>query len=127
MSLQYVGLKEINGPLVVLDNVDNVAYDEVVDIRLDDGTRRIGRVVEIAGRRAVLQVFEGTKGLSLKNTKTRFLGKPMELPLSPELLGRVFNGAGRPVDGLGEIFPERPPTSTDAPLTPFQEPIRETI
>ncbi|MCI5905225.1 MAG: V-type ATP synthase subunit B [Oscillospiraceae bacterium] len=118
MSLQYVGLKEINGPLVVLDNVDNVAYDEVVDIRLDDGTRRIGRVVEIAGRRAVLQVFEGTKGLSLKNTKTRFLGKPMELPLSPELLGRVFNGAGRPVDGLGEIFPEKTADINGRPLNP---------
>lgn len=118
MSLQYVGLKEINGPLVVLDNVDNVAYDEVVDIRLDDGTRRIGRVVEISGRRAVLQVFEGTKGLSLKNTKTRFLGKPMELPLSPELLGRVFNGAGRPVDGLGEIFPEKTADINGRPLNP---------
>lgn len=118
MSLQYVGLKEINGPLVVLDNVDNVAYDEVVDIRLDDGTTRIGRVVEVAGKRAVLQVFEGTKGLSLKNTKTHFLGKPMEMPLSPELLGRVFNGAGRPIDGLGEIFPEKTADINGRPLNP---------
>ncbi len=118
MSLQYVGLKEINGPLVVLDNVDNVAYDEVVDIRLDDGTTRIGRVVEVAGKRAVLQVFEGTKGLSLKNTKTQFLGKPMEMPLSPELLGRVFNGAGRPIDGLGEIFPEKTADINGRPLNP---------
>lgn len=118
MSLQYVGLKEINGPLVVLDNVDNVAYDEVVDIRLDDGTTRIGRVVEVAGKRAVLQVFEGTKGLSLKNTKTHFLGKPMEMPLSPELLGRVFNGAGRPIDELGEIFPEKTADINGRPLNP---------
>ena len=118
MSLQYVGLKEINGPLVVLDNVDNVAYDEVVDIRLEDGSSRIGRVVEISGRKAVLQVFEGTKGLSLKNTKTRFLGKPMEMPLSTELLGRVFNGAGRPIDGLGEIFPEKTADINGHPLNP---------
>ncbi|MCD7731653.1 MAG: V-type ATP synthase subunit B [Oscillospiraceae bacterium] len=118
MSLHYVGLKEINGPLVVLDDVDDVAYDEVVDIRLEDGTERIGRVVEVAGRRAVLQVFEGTKSLSLKNTKTRFLGKPMELPLSPEILGRVFNGAGRPIDGLGEIFPEKTADINGHPLNP---------
>ncbi len=107
MSLQYVGFSEINGPLVVLDNAAGVSYDEVVEIRLDDKSSRIGRVVEIRGERVVLQVFEGTKGLSLTNTKTRFTGKPMEMPLSPEILGRVFNGAGRPVDGLGEIYAEK--------------------
>ncbi|MCH5194901.1 MAG: V-type ATP synthase subunit B [Oscillospiraceae bacterium] len=118
MSLQYVGLSEINGPLVVLDDVDNASYDEVVDIRLDDGTARIGRVVEVSGKRVVLQVFEGTKSLSLKNTKTRFMGRPMELPLSPEILGRVFNGAGRPVDGLGEIFAEKTADINGKPLNP---------
>lgn len=107
MSLQYVGLNEINGPLAVLDEVDNVSFDEVVEIRLDDGSIRIGRVVEIQGKRVVLQVFEGTKSLSLKNTKTHFTGKPMEMPLSTEVLGRIFNGAGRPIDGLGEIFAEK--------------------
>ena len=118
MSLQYVGLKEINGPLVVLDNVDGAAYDEVVDIRLDDGSSRVGRVVEVSGSRVVLQVFEGTKGLSLKNTRSRFLGKPMEMPLSPEILGRVFNGAGRPVDGLGEIYAEKSADINGKPLNP---------
>ncbi|MBQ8781707.1 MAG: V-type ATP synthase subunit B [Oscillospiraceae bacterium] len=118
MSLQYVGLKEINGPLVVLDNVEGAAYDEVVDIRLDDGSSRIGRVVEVSGKRAVLQVFEGTKGLSLKNTRSRFMGKPMEMQLSTEILGRVFNGAGRPVDGLGDIFPEKSADINGKPLNP---------
>ena len=107
MGLQYVGLKEINGPLVVLDNVDNASFDEVVEIRLDDGTQRLGRVVEISGKRVVLQVFEGTKGLSMTNTRTKFTGKPMELALSGEILGRVFSGAGKPIDGLGDIFPEK--------------------
>ena len=116
--MQYVGLKEINGPLVVLDNVDGAAYDEVVDIRLDDGSSRVGRVVEVSGSRVVLQVFEGTKGLSLKNTRSRFLGKPMEMPLSPEILGRVFNGAGRPVDGLGEIYAEKSADINGKPLNP---------
>lgn len=118
MSLQYVGLKEINGPLVVIDNVENASFDEVVEIRLDDGTTRIGRVVEIQGKRVVLQVFEGTKTLSLKNTKTRFLGKPMEMPLSEELLGRIFNGAGRPIDGLGEIFAEKMADINGKPINP---------
>lgn len=118
MNLQYVGLNEINGPLVVLDGVEGASYDEVVDIRLDDGSSRIGRVVEISGNKAVLQVFEGTNGLSLKNTRTRFMGKPMEMPLSPEILGRVFNGAGRPVDGLGEIYAEKTTDINGKPLNP---------
>ena len=118
MSLQYVGLSEINGPLVVLDDVDGVSFDEVVEMRLEDGTTRMGRVVEISGKKAVLQVFEGTKSLSLKNTKTRFLGKPMEMPLSTEVLGRVFSGAGRPIDGLGEIFAEKSADINGKPLNP---------
>lgn len=118
MNLQYVGLNEINGPLVVLDGVEGASYDEVVDIRLDDGSSRIGRVVEVSGNKAVLQVFEGTNGLSLKNTRTRFMGKPMEMPLSPEILGRVFNGAGRPVDGLGDIYAEKTADINGKPLNP---------
>lgn len=107
MSLQYVGLKDINGPLVALEGVTGVAYDEIARIRLSDGTERIGRVVELAGDKAVLQVFEGTNGISLTNTKTVFSGKPLEIPLAAEMLGRVFNGAGKPVDGLGVVFPEK--------------------
>lgn len=118
MGLQYVGLKEINGPLVVLDNVDNASFDEVVEIRLDDGTQRLGRVVEISGKRVVLQVFEGTKGLSMTNTRTKFTGKPMELALSGEILGRVFSGAGKPIDGLGDIFPEKKADINGHPLNP---------
>ncbi len=118
MGLQYVGLKEINGPLVVLDNVDNVSFEEVVEIRLEDGSTRLGRVVEISGRRVVLQVFEGTKSLSMTNTRTRFMGKPMELSLSDEMLGRVFNGAGKPIDGLGDIFPEKTADINGKPLNP---------
>ncbi len=103
MSLQYVGLKEINGPLVVLDKVQDVSFDEIVEIRLDSGETRTGRIVEIEGERAVIQVFEGTEGLSLKNTKTRLTGHTMQIPLSPQILGRIFSGAGRPIDNLGEI------------------------
>ncbi len=118
MSLQYVGLSEINGPLVILDNVEGISYDEVVDIHLEDGSIRSGRVVEVAGKKVVLQVFEGTNGLSLTNTRTQFLGHPMEIPLSHEMLGRVFNGAGRPIDGLGEIFAEKTADINGKPINP---------
>ena len=107
MSLQYVGLKDINGPLVALEGVSGVSYDEIARIHLDDGTERIGRVVELEGDKVILQVFEGTKGISLENTRTVFSGKPLEIPLAPEMLGRVFNGAGKPIDGLGPVFPEK--------------------
>lgn len=107
MSLQYVGLKDINGPLVALEGVSGVAYDEIAHIRLNDGTERIGRVVELEGDKAILQVFEGTNGISLENTRTIFSGKPLEIPLATEMLGRVFSGAGKPIDGLGDVFPEK--------------------
>ena len=118
MSLQYIGLKEINGPLVFLDNVEGVGYEEMVELRCDDGTSRLGRVVQIEGNLAAIQVFEGTNGLSLTNTKTRFKGKPMELALSKELLGRVFNGSGKPIDGLGEIYAEKSADINGQPLNP---------
>lgn len=118
MSIQYLGLSEINGPLVALDHVKGVGYDEVASIRLSDGSQRTGRIVEISGEKAILQVFEGTKGLSLKNTKTKFLGKPMELALSEEMLGRVFDGSGRPIDGLGDIYPEKYADINGKPLNP---------
>ncbi|MBE6901458.1 MAG: V-type ATP synthase subunit B [Ruminococcaceae bacterium] len=107
MSLQYMGLKDINGPLVALEGVSGASFDEIATIRLNDGTERIGRVVEMEGDRVILQVFEGTNGISLGNTRTSFSGKPLEIPLATEMLGRVFNGAGRPIDGLGPVFPEK--------------------
>lgn len=102
-----MGLKDINGPLVALEGVSGVAFDEIASIRLDDGTERIGRVVEMQGDRVILQVFEGTNGISLANTRTVFSGKPLEIPLATEMLGRVFSGAGKPIDGLGPVFPEK--------------------
>ncbi|MCI7804856.1 MAG: V-type ATP synthase subunit B [Oscillospiraceae bacterium] len=118
MSIQYLGLKKIDGPLIVLDKVKDVGYEEVAAIKLEDGTERVGRIVEIQGDKAVLQVFEGTKGLSLTNTRTKFTGKPMELALSEEMLGRTFSGSGRPIDGLGDIYPEKFEDINGKPLNP---------
>ncbi len=105
--IQYAGLSEINGPLVCLQGVKGVAYDEIGEITLSDGSKRLGRVVEMQGDKVVLQVFEGTNGISLSNTKIAFTGKPLEIPLSTEMLGRTFSGAGKPIDGLGDVFAEK--------------------
>lgn len=118
ISLQYRGLREINGSLVVLDDVSEVSFEELVELRLEGGGTRLGRVVDISGKRVVVQVFEGTNGLSLQNTFTKFMGKPMELPLSKELLGRIFSGAGQPIDGLGEIFPDTYGDINGQPINP---------
>ena len=118
MNKQFTSLKEINGPLIVLNQVTNVSFDEIVEIAVDDGSKRLGRVIQIDGDRVVIQVFEGTSGLSLKNTRTKFSGKPMELPLSRELLGRVFDGSGRPIDGLGNIYSDKTGDINGLPLNP---------
>lgn len=119
MNVQYVGLTDINGPLVALDGVRGAAFDEIAKIRLDDGSERIGRVVQMEGEKVILQVFEGTNGVSLKNTRTIFSGKPLEIPLSPEMLGRVFSGAGKPIDGLGDVFPEKMGDVNGRALNPY--------
>lgn len=118
MLLDYVGVTEINGSLIVIDDVENASFEEVVEIRLTDGSMRQGRIVEMDGKRAVIQVFEGTRGIALDNTRTRLTGHPMELALSPEMLGRVFDGAGRPIDGLGDIFPEKRANINGTPINP---------
>ena len=116
--LQYIGLKSINGPLVVLDGVKNASFEETVEFLLEDGSRRTGRIVQIEGERALIQVFEGAAGLSLTNTRTRLLGHPVEMPLSPELLGRTFSGAGTPLDGLGEVYAIERADINGRPLNP---------
>ena len=105
MSMEYLGFSEINGSFVVLDNVENPMFEEIVELKVG-GKTKIGRVVQVEGSRAVVQVFEGTSDLTLSNASSRFTGKPLTIKLSEEILGRVFDGAGRPIDGLGEIYAE---------------------
>lgn len=118
MNLQYLGLKEINGPLIFIDNVKNIGFEEVVEIKLNNGEIRHGRVVEIQGDLAVILVFEGTNDLSLKNTTTKFFGHSMEIGVSEEILGRMFNGLGQPIDGLGAIYVEKTLDINGQPLNP---------
>ena len=118
MIIEHIGLSQINGSLIVLDNIKDASYDEMVELRLEDGSSRTGRIVEIEGEKVVIQVFEGTKGLSLVNTKTRMTGHPIELSLSPEIVGRVFDGLGRPIDGLGEVYPVEKRDVNSSPINP---------
>lgn len=118
MAIEYMGLSNIQGPLVVLEGVNDAFYEEMVSVTLDSGETRLGRVTEISGDKAVIQVFEGTSDLSLTNTRTRFLGEPMRLPLSKEMLGRTFDGVGRPIDGLGEYFADEVRDVNGLPINP---------
>ena len=118
MSIEYLGLSEINGPLVVLEGLRGAAYDEIVEFRIEDGTRRIGRIIECYEDRAVIQVFEGTDGMSLRNTRTVLTGHPMEIALSEDILGRTFDGIGRPIDGLGPIAAKMRVDVNGMPLNP---------
>ena len=118
MQIQHIGLNEINGSLIALEGVDNAAYEEIVNIDIGDGEKRTGRIVQIEGDKVVVQVFEGTRGLTLNNTLTTLTGHPMEIPLAPEILGRTFDGLGRPIDGLGEIYPVMRRNVNGEPMNP---------
>jgi len=116
--VEYIGLKSIEGPLIAIEGVEGAAYEDMVTITLDDGSQRIGRIIEIHGDKAVIQVFEGTSGLSLTNTRTMIMGHPMELALSKEMLGRTFNGVGKPIDGLGEYYATEKRNVNGKPMNP---------
>ncbi len=103
---EYTGISKIYGPIVLIQNVKDVKYSEVVQIEYK-GNIRMGQVITVSEDAALIQVFEGTQGLPLKEPKIRFLGKPLEISLSKDILGRSFDGLGRPVDGLGEVISDK--------------------
>ena len=105
MKSEYLLLDKVEGPLIVLSGVKDAAYDEIVEINTG-GKRKKGRVVQLDEDKVIIQVFEGTTGLSIHDTGVSFTGKPLEIPLSKEILGRIFNGIGEPIDGAGEVFSE---------------------
>lgn len=118
MSIEYLGLSEINGPLIVLEGVQGAAYDEIVEITVEGNHHKLGRIVEINEDKAVIQVFEGTEEMSLKNTHTKLTGHPMQIDLSEDILGRVFNGIGEPIDGLEPIISAEKKNVNGEPLNP---------
>jgi len=119
MIKKYQTLKEVAGPILIVDRVEDVKYEELVEIELADGSTRRGRVLEITDKQAVVQMFEDTRGISLELGKARFLGKTMELGLSENMLGRIFDGSGKPKDGRPEIIPEKMADINGSPLNPY--------
>ena len=118
MAIEYLGLSKINGPLAVLEGVRGAAYDEIVEMTVNGSEPRLGRIIEIYDDKAVIQVYEGTEGMALRNTHTRLTGHPMELGVSEDMLGRTFNGIGVPIDGLGDIEPDMMLDVNGKPLNP---------
>ncbi len=117
-SKEYSTVTEVSGPLMIVDDISDVAYGEVVRIRAPDGKERLGQVLEAQSTKAIIQVFEGTKGLDTKNTSVRFIGETMKVGLAVEMLGRVFDGTGKPIDGGPDIIPEERRDITGMPINP---------
>ena len=118
MAIEYLGLSEVNGPLVVLEGVKNASYEEIVEFTVDGNEKKLGRIVAVYEDKAVIQVFEGTSSMSLTNTHTRLTGHPMEIGLSEEILGRTFDGIVKPIDRMGPIDAEVRRNVNGLPLNP---------
>mgnify|MGYP002711904439 FL=1 len=106
MLKEYKTVTEVVGPLMLVEGVEGVSFDELVDIEMQTGERRRGRVIEIEEGRAMVQLFEGSTGINLESTSVRFLGRPLELGVSEDMVGRAFNGLGEPIDDGPAIIPE---------------------
>jgi V-type H+-transporting ATPase subunit B len=117
--IDYRTVASVNGPLVVLDNVKFPKYAEIVNLTLPDGSRRSGQVLEVQGKRAVVQVFEGTSGVDAKATHVEFTGDTLKIPVSEDMLGRIFNGSGKPIDKGPKVFAEDFLDINGSPINPY--------
>lgn len=118
MLKEYRSIAEIAGPLMLVQDVEGVTYNELGEIELSSGEIRRCKVLEIDGKNAVVQLFESAVGINLSNSKVRFFGKGMELPVSLDMLGRVFDGLGKPIDGGPEIIPDTRLDINGVPMNP---------
>lgn len=118
MRQEYLNIKRIEGPLIVLEDVDHASYGEIIQIRMDNNHMRMGKVIKIDEQKVIAQVFEGTQGLSTNNAAIKFTGKPFELNVSKEVLGRTFNGVGKPIDNGGEIYSKNRYNINGRPINP---------
>lgn len=119
MIKEYLTISDVAGPLVIVEKTTNVKYQELVEIELSSGEMRRGQVLEITKDKAVVQIFEGTTGIDVSETKVRFLGKVIELPVSLDILGRIFDGSGRPIDKGPQIIAEKKLDINGNPLNPY--------
>ena len=119
MAKEYLTVKEIVGPLVLVDEVSGVKYEELVELELPDGEIRRGKVLEVDRNMALVQLFEGSSGVNIFGSRVKFLGKGVELGVSTDLLGRVFDGLARPIDGGPRIIPEKRLDINGNPINPY--------
>ena len=117
--LDYRTIAGVNGPLVILDNVKFPKYAEIVNLTLGNGEKRQGQVLEVRGNRAVVQVFEGTHGIDNRRTTSEFTGDVLKMPISEEMLGRTFNGSGKPIDKAPPIIPADYLDIQGQPINPY--------
>ena len=118
MIKEYKTIRQVANPLMVVEGVEGVTFDELVEIELPSGEKRRGKVLEVNGSKAVVQLFELAQGINLANSKVRFLGHPLELAVSEDMLGRVFNGMGQPIDGGPDILAEAHLDINGLPMNP---------
>jgi len=115
---EYATINEVAGPLMIVEGVEGVSYSEIVEITISTGEKRRGQVLEVGEGKAVVQVFEGTKGIDTKHTRARFIGETMRIGLSTDMLGRIFDGTGRAIDKRPEIIPEDTNDIHGSPINP---------
>ena len=118
-DIEYKTVTEVAGPLMVVEGIKDVAFNEVVKIKTSFGEERTGQVLEAFMDKAIVQVFEGTRGLDTDKTSARFIGETMKLGVSNEMLGRVFDGTGNPIDNAPPIIPEDRRDINGNPINPY--------
>lgn len=119
MQKEYKTLTEIAGPLILVEGVEGIKFEELVEMTTPDGSKRMGKVLEVNKDKALVQMFESPQGITTEGTKAKFLGKPLEIGVSMDMLGRVFSGSGTPIDGGAEIIPEKRVNINGAPINPY--------
>ncbi len=118
MYKDYITITDVSGPLLIVDKVKDIKFGELVEIFLTDGCKRRGQVLEVNRNAALIQVFEGTSGIDVEESKVRFLGREIELSVSMDMLGRVFDGLGSPIDGGPSIIPDERVDISGSPINP---------
>ncbi len=118
MKKEYLKLERVEGPLIVLDGIGNVSYGETVNIKVDNDEIRKGKIIKIEGDKVIVQVFEGTSGISTVNSSVKFMGEPLTIPLSKDILGRAFNGVGEPIDSSYQVVSSYRQNINGRPINP---------
>lgn len=119
MIKDYKTIQEISGPIMLVSGVEGVKYEELVEVQMQDGTLRRGKVLEVSKRATLVQLFEGSSGINMRDTSVRFLGHPQEIGVSKDMIGRIFNGMGEPIDDGPQLLPEKRLDINGSAINPY--------